>query len=112
MRKSHIGEFEELVLLAVAALDGKGYGLTVRDLVFDQTGRMVSLGAVHATLYRLQDKGFLDSGMSGATEKRGGRRKRMFSLTNAGIETIRSARTAREQIWNLIPKRLRTETTP
>ncbi len=107
MRGAHIGEFEELVLMAVAVLDGEGYGLVVRDFLFEQTGRKVALGAIHATLYRLQDKGMLDSEMEGATEKRGGRRKRMFRLTNVGLESIRATRTARERVWALMPQPLR-----
>ncbi len=107
MRGAHIGEFEELVLMAVAVLDGEGYGLVVRNFLFEQTGRKVALGAIHATLYRLQDKGMLDSEMEGATEKRGGRRKRMFRLTNVGLESIRATRTARERVWALMPQSLR-----
>lgn len=110
MRRNHIGEFEELVLMTVAVLDGRAYGLAVRELLFEQTGRKVSLGAIHATLYRLQDKDLLSSGLEGATERRGGRRKRMFTLTNAGLATIQTARVARERIWNLIPQRLRPGT--
>ncbi len=109
MRGSHIGEFEELVLMAVAVLAGEGYGLAVRELLFEKTGRKVSLGAIHATLYRLQDKGLLSSSLEGATERRGGRRKRMFKLTSAGLETIQTVREARERIWRLMPQRLRPE---
>jgi len=103
-RGNHIGEFEELVLMAVAALGIQAYGLGVRDFLVEQTGRKSALGAIHATLYRLQDKGLLDSNLEGATEHRGGRRKRVFQVTNAGKAAIREAREARERIWNLVPK--------
>ncbi len=55
MRREQIGEFEELVLMAVAALSGQAYGLSVRTLLADEAGRDASLGAIHATLYRLQE---------------------------------------------------------
>lgn len=107
MRGSRLGEFEELVLMAVAALDGQGYGLTVQQLLADEVGRSVSLGAIHATLYRLEDKGFLESGMQGATEERGGRRKRMFRVTGAALEALREAQEARNSLLARMPDGLR-----
>jgi len=111
MRGAHIGEFEELVLMAVAALSGEGYGLAVREFLVEKANRKVALGAIHATLYRLQEKGMLRSELEGATEKRGGRRKRMFRLTNTGVESIRKAREARERVWSLVPSALKPSTT-
>ena len=108
MRKDSIGEFEELVLMAVAALDGNAYGFTVRRLLAEEAGRKSSLGAVHATLYRLEDKRFLTSKLDGASKQRGGRRKRLFHLTGAGAEILRSARASRERMWSLIPLPLKT----
>jgi PadR family transcriptional regulator PadR len=105
MRGSNIGEFEELVLMAVAILDGQAYGLAVREFLLEQTGRKVALGAIHATLYRLQDKDMLASDLEGATERRGGRRKRMFRLTSAGFESVNRAREVRERVWSLMPQK-------
>lgn len=102
-RGNHIGEFEELVLMAVAILGAGAYGVGVRDFLAEQTGRKSALGAIHATLYRLQDKGLLDSSMEGATEQRGGRRKRVFQVTSAGKSAVQNAREARERIWDLVP---------
>ncbi len=99
-----LGAFEELVLLSVCVLHDHAYGVTVLDEIKDQTGRTLTLGAVHATLYRLQEKGLLDSEFGAATEKRGGRRKRLFIATNAGLEAIRTTRGVREQMWSLIPE--------
>jgi len=107
-RGNHIGEFEELVLMAVAVLGAEAYGVGVRDFLAEQTGRKSALGAIHATLYRLQDKGLLDSGMEGATEQRGGRRKRIFHVTSAGKSAVREAREARERIWDLVPSGMMT----
>jgi DNA-binding PadR family transcriptional regulator len=93
--------------MAVAALDGNAYGFTVRELLAKEAGRKASLGAVHATLYRLQDKRFLASNLDGATEKRGGRRKRLFRLTGAGAEVLHAARASRERMWSLVPPALK-----
>ena len=68
-----LGEFEELVLLAVCILDGDAYGITVKKEVEKHSRRKTLLGAVHITLYRLEDKGFLKSELGGASEKRGDR---------------------------------------
>ena len=104
MKGRNLGEFEELVLLAVCILEGDAYGVSVRREVKTRAGRTVTLGAVHATLYRLQDKGYLRSELGGATTQRGGRRKRLFFVTNAGLEALREARSWRERMWALIPR--------
>jgi len=95
--------------MAVAALSGQAYGLSVRTLLADEAGRDASLGAIHATLYRLQDKGHLESSLEGATEKRGGRRKRMFRVTGSGVRALATAREAREALWTLMPGIIRSE---
>lgn len=109
MRTTSIGEFEELVLMAVAALDGDAYGYSVRELLRTEARRKASLGAVHATLYRLEEKRLLESGLGGATGKRGGRRKRLFRLTGAGAEVLHAARTSRARMWELMPAALKTK---
>lgn len=109
MGRNGIGEFEELVLLAVAALTEGGYGLSVRNLLKEQAQRTVSLGAVHATLYRLEDKGYLRSDLTGASAERGGRRKRMFTITGSGVAVLQAARESRESLRSLIPAGLKPE---
>lgn len=89
--------------MAVAILGDAAYGLGVRDFLIENTGRKSALGAIHATLYRLQDKGLLDSHMEGSTNARGGRRKRIFLVTGAGKQAVRGARETRERIWHLVP---------
>lgn len=98
-----LGSLEELVLLSVCSLGSDAYGVSVHAILTEETGRMLTIGAVHTTLYRLQDKGFLSSEMGGATTERGGRRKRLFSVTGAGLEALRSAKSTRERFWNAIP---------
>lgn len=79
-----ISEFEALVLMAVMHLGESGYGVPVRRLVEERTGRMVSVGALYTTLDRLEEKGFVSSRMGEATEARGGRAKKYFKIEGAG----------------------------
>ncbi len=99
-----LGTLEELVLLTVCSLGDDAYGVSVHQHLVEVSGRTVSLGAIHTTLYRLQDKGFLDSEMGGASATRGGRRKRLFRATGAGVEALRAARSLRNQLWDSIPR--------
>jgi PadR family transcriptional regulator, regulatory protein PadR len=104
MSGKSLGEFEELVLLAVCILDGTGYGISVKREVEKHSGRSVLLGAVHITLYRLQDKGLLKSEMGGNEEKRGNRRKRLFKITRKGMDYLRASQEVRQKMWGLIPQ--------
>lgn len=104
MKNKGLGEFEELVLLAVCILKEEAYGISVKREVEKHSGRSILLGAVHITLYRLQDKGLLDSEMGGNTAKRGDRRKRLFKITDTGMRQIRIAKDVRQKMWQLIPK--------
>jgi PadR family transcriptional regulator PadR len=99
-----IGELEELILLAVCILDGDGYGISVKKEVERHTSRSILLGAVHITLYRLQDKGLLESQLGGSSEKRGDRRKRLFRITKKGMEQLRASQEVRQKMWGLIPQ--------
>ncbi|MHA7101027.1 PadR family transcriptional regulator [Roseivirga pacifica] len=104
MKNKGLGEFEELVLLAVCILKGEAYGINVKKEVEKHSGRSVLLGAVHITLYRLQDKGLLTSEMGGNTEKRGDRRKRLFEITTEGMKQLEAAQDVRQKMWSLIPQ--------
>ncbi len=86
-----IGAFEELVLLAVGSLGEEAYGVAVKELLKEKTGKNPSIGALHSALYRLEDKGCLKSHEGGATSERGGRRKKYYSLTASGKNTILEA---------------------
>ena len=104
MKNKGLGEFEELVLLAVCILSGEAYGISVKREVESHTNRTILLGAVHITLYRLQDKGWLKSEMGGNTAKRGDRRKRLFKITDTGMLQLRSSQNVRQKMWELIPQ--------
>lgn len=104
MKQKPLGEFEELVLLAVCILEGEAYGISVKNEVEKHAGRSVLLGAIHITLYRLQDKGMLKSVLGGNSAKRGDRRKRLFKITDIGMRQLKASQEVREGMWKLIPE--------
>lgn len=103
MRRTYLGEFEEVVLLMVAILDGEGYGVTVSQALEEHTGRVVTFGTVHNTLIRLEEKGFVQSELGGATTERGGRRKRLFRVTALGSRALQEIQQLRQELWQLVP---------
>ncbi len=103
MKKEYLGEFEELVLTMVALLGENAYGNSIVDEIQEKVGREVNLSAVHVTLYRMEDKGYVSSKMGGASSIRGGRRKRIFTVTNAGLQKLQILKKQRQQLWSLIP---------
>jgi PadR family transcriptional regulator, regulatory protein PadR len=104
MRRAFLGEFEEVLLLVVASCHPEAYGVNVWEQVQEQTGRKITMSAVHATLYRLEEKGFLNSHMGGSTQERGGRRKRFFTLTPAGAHALQEIQAIRSKLWQGIPQ--------
>ena len=98
-----IGAFEERVLLMVAVLHGEAYAVAIRDELATRAERKVHISAVHSCLNRLEKKGFVLSEMGQPTAERGGRRKRMFTITGAGKTTLQDARSVRESAWSQIP---------
>lgn len=100
---NHLGEFEELVLLSVAALIDEAYGVSIMQYIKGETGRSVNISAVHEVLKRLQRKGYLRSRMGGATQERGGRRKRYFVLTVSGRKTLEEAMKLKLQLYRQVP---------
>lgn len=99
----NLGEFEEIVLLIVAAQHNEAYGMSVTNVIEEELKRPVTLSSVHTALYRLEEKGLISSGIGGTTKSRGGRRKRIFNITAAGKEALLEARNARSRLWSLIP---------
>lgn len=101
MKKTYLGEFEELILTMVMILKDEAYGNTIVKAIKEHQDREVNLSAVHITLYRLEDKGFLESTMGGATKERGGRKKRYFQVTNSGVAILRDMKDAKTKLWKL-----------
>lgn len=104
MSKEFLGEFEELVLTMVGILQDDAYGNAIVSEIKQRVNRDVNLSAVHVTLYRLEDKGYVKSNMGGATNSRGGRRKRIFQITNAGLSILQAMKEARTDLWKLVPQ--------
>ena len=104
MGKEYLGEFEELVLTMVAVLQEDAYGAAISEEIETRLKREVNLSAVHVTLYRLEDKGYVKSSMGGGTKERGGRRKRIFTVTSAGMAMLRAMKDSRVELWKLVPQ--------
>lgn len=102
--KNALSDFEEIVLLTVGILYDEAYGLAITDELESRTGRTFTISSVHKALMRLEERGMLRSYMGGATEERGGRKKRLFNITNSGKETLFEVRKTREQLWEAVPK--------
>ena len=106
MKRTYLGEFEEIVLLTVAVMGDKAYGVSITEEIEQQTGRSVSVSAVHAALHRLEEKYMVSSYMGDATAERGGRRKRLFQVTALGNRTLDEIRLLRNRLWDNIPLRI------
>jgi len=104
MKETRLGDFEEVIMLLVGILgEDDAYSLKISEEFKSQTGRAVSIGAVHSTLTRLEDKGFLNSEMGKATAERGGRRKRIYSITAYGQRILKEARDFKMSLWRQFP---------
>ncbi len=104
MAKDYLGEFEELILTLVAALQEEAYGAAISEEIETRLKREVNLSAVHVTLYRLEDKGLTKSALGGGTKERGGRRKRIYTITSAGMAMLRAMKEARIDLWKMVPR--------
>lgn len=104
MKGTHLGEFEELVLLTSALLINTAYSVTIADEIERQTNRSVTLSTVHTALYRLEKKGYVESYMGGTTTDRGGRRKRLYRITANGFDVLNQAKNIRNQMWSMMPE--------
>lgn len=102
MTEATLGEFEELVLLAVRALDEPAYAVPVQRFLEGKARRAVSMGAVYSALSRLEEKELLESALGESTPRRGGKRPRLYEVTPAGMELLRERRQVREGIWRAI----------
>ncbi len=101
-----LGEFEQLVLLAVMRLGENAYAVPVRQEIEERTSRSVARGALYVTLDRLEEKGYLKSWLADPTAERGGRAKRFYEVRPAGQKALEYAWTALRAMWaGLEPKR-------
>jgi PadR family transcriptional regulator PadR len=103
MIETRLGEFEEVILLLVGILNFDAYAFRIADEFEKQTKRSISVGAVHSALSRLEDKGFLKSGMAAGSSERGGRSKRVYTITAYGKRALQDALELRMSLWTQYP---------
>jgi DNA-binding PadR family transcriptional regulator len=104
MEKIKLGNFEELVILLVGVLYDKAYSVSIVDEYIKQTGKNINISAIHTVLYRLEEKGFLESRLSESSAERGGKRKRLFYLTPYAKRAIDELTQIRESLRHQIPE--------
>jgi PadR family transcriptional regulator, regulatory protein PadR len=103
MKKTKLGEFEELVLLTVAALQEDAYGVEIKRELEERLKEKLSVGSIQSALKRMEEKGFLTSAFGEATQKRGGKRKRIYSATSYAHRVLKEMKELRAGLWNSIP---------
>ena len=103
-----LGEFEQMVLLAIVHLRGEAYGIPIVEEIERRTGRSVARAAVYVTLRRLEEKGLVSTWLGDPTPERGGKARRYVKLEAAGVRALREARHAADRMWyGLDPASLR-----
>ncbi len=103
MPEIYLGEFEQIVLLAILRLSDDAYAIPVREEIEARTGRTVSRGALYTALDRLERKGYVSSTQSDPTPQRGGRAKRMFRLERGGAAALKRSRETLARMWAGVP---------
>ena len=104
MKEKSLGEFEELLLLMVAALHNTAYGVSILENLQDKLGKEINISAIHVALKRLENKGFVNSRYGGITTERGGRRKKFYVITSLGKQVLDRQYSLRTTIYQQIPK--------
>lgn len=99
-----LGEFEELVLLTVAAQHDQAYGVSIHEFLTEETRKKINISAIHVALKRLEKKGFVESRFGGITEERGGRRKKFYIVTALGKKVLDASHDLRTSIYQKIPQ--------
>lgn len=103
-KSDSLGEFEQLLLVALLRLRSDAYGVTIRREIVERTGRDIAIGAVYTTLDRLERKGFVSSSLGEPTAERGGRAKRYFKIEAPGERALNRSREAMASMWDgLVP---------
>ena len=102
----NLGEFEQVVLLAILRLGDRAYAIPIREEIEERTGRSVARGALYTALERLETKRCLRSRMSDPLPERGGRSRRYFTVTPAGMAAIRASRRNLMKMWQGLESRL------
>jgi PadR family transcriptional regulator, regulatory protein PadR len=106
MGRDHLGELEQIVLLAVLRTGLNAYGVPIRVEIEERTGRSLTVGALYRTLDRLEQKGYVASWFGDPTPERGGRSKRYFKVRPAGLRALRASRDALAAMWDGLEPRV------
>jgi PadR family transcriptional regulator PadR len=104
MARQTLAEFEELVLLMVAALHDEAYGVFILESLEKELDKKLNISAIHVALTRMEEKGYVKSRFGGITEDRGGRRKKYYSITALGKRMLDEQYSLRNSIYKRIPK--------
>ena len=103
MKKTKLGEFEELVLMTVVVLQADAYGVEIKRELESRLKEKLSVGSIQSALKRMEEKGFLTSEFGEATLKRGGKRKRIYSATTYAKKVLEEIKDVRSQLWAAMP---------
>ena len=103
MSEQSLGEFEELVLLIVAAYHQQAYGVLILEKLEEKLARKVNVSAIHVALKRMEKKGYVESNFGGITGERGGRRKKFYVITALGKKMLDHQYSLRTSIYHKIP---------
>ena len=104
MTRRLLTDFEIMILLAIIRIGEEAYGVPIAREIETTTGRVVQLPAVYAALDRLEEQRLVESRLGEATPQRGGRAKKYFSLTAAGLGSVRDTRRALTALWSRLPQ--------
>lgn len=104
MKAPSLGEFEELVLLMVAALHDEAYGVAILESLETKLDKKVNISAIHVALKRMEEKGFVKSRFGGITSDRGGRRKKFYVITAFGKQALDQQYAIRTELYKQIPE--------
>ena len=103
MKRTKLGEFEELVLLTVASLQREAYGVEIKRMLEERMNTKLSVGSIQSALKRMEEKGFLTSEFGEASQHRGGKRKRIYSTTNYAHRVLSELKEIRASLWSTLP---------
>ncbi|MEM6320920.1 MAG: PadR family transcriptional regulator [Bacteroidota bacterium] len=104
MKPPSLGEFEELILLTVAAQHDQAYGVSIQKVLEEKLEKKLNISAIHVALKRMVDKGFVQSQFGGITQHRGGRRKKFYTITAFGKKMLDNQYEVRTSLYQQIPK--------
>ena len=103
MKKTRLGEFQELILMTVIVLQEEAYGNEIQRDLEERLKERLSMGAIQTALKRMEEKGFLTSEWGETTKRRGGKRRRIYTATPYAQEVLLEMKDIRTQLWSAMP---------